>query len=77
MTDIQLEMMTDIDMFQFIEKRMRGGILYIANGYGEANNKYMSNYDSSRPSTYIMYLDGNNLYGRLCHDAYQQEDSNG
>lgn len=55
--------MTDIDMFQFIEKVMRGGISYIDNRYGQANNKYMSGYDKSRPSKHIMYLDANNLYG--------------
>ena len=63
MTDIKLELMTDIDMFQFIEKGMRGGISYIANRYGEANNKYMKKYDEKAPSKYIMYLDANNLYG--------------
>ena len=63
MTDIKLELMTDIDMFQFIEKGMRGGISYIANLYGKANNKYMKSYDEKAPSKYIMYLDANNLYG--------------
>ena len=63
MTDIKLELMTDVDMFQFIEKGMRGGISYIANRYGEANNKYMKDYDKNKPSKYIMYLDANNLYG--------------
>ena len=63
MTDIKLELMTDIDMFQLIEKGLHGGISYIANRYGKANNKYMKGYDEKAPSKYIMYLDANNLYG--------------
>ena len=56
MTGIKLDLMTDIDMFQFIEKGLRGGISYIANRHGEANNKYMSGYNPEKPSKYIMYL---------------------
>ena len=56
MTGVTLELMTDIDIFQFIEKGMCGGISYIANRYGKPNNKYKKNYK------YIMYLDANNLY---------------
>ena len=63
MTGIKLELMVDIDMFQFIEKGMRGGTSYIANRYGKANNRYMKEYDEKAPSKYIMYLDANNLYG--------------
>ena len=63
MTNIKLDLMTDIDMFQFIEKGLRGGISYIANRYGKANNKYMKDYNEKAPSKYIMYLDANNLYG--------------
>ena len=63
MTNIKLELMTDIDMFQFIEKGMRGGISYIANRYGKANNKYIKDYNETLSSKYNMYLDANNLYG--------------
>ena len=63
MTDIQLELMIEVDMYQFIEKGMRGGVSYIANRYGKANNKYMKECNEKAPSKYIMYLDANNLYG--------------
>ena len=63
MTGIKLELMTDIDMYQFIEKGMRGGVSYIAHRYSKANNKYMPEYDATKPSKHIMYLDANNLYG--------------
>ena len=63
MTDIKLELMTDTDMFQSIEKGTCGGNSYIANRYGGANNKYMKEYKKEKPSKYIQYLDANNLYG--------------
>ena len=50
-------------MYLFIEKGLRGGISYIAKRYPKANNKYMCDYDSNKPSTFITYLDKNNLYG--------------
>ena len=63
MTKINLDLISDIEMQLFIEKGMRGGISYIAHRYAKANNKYMKNYNDKEGSSYIMYLDANNLYG--------------
>ena len=63
MTSIKLEKVSDIGMYLFIEKGTRGGISYIAKRYAKANNKYMNDYDQEKPSTFITYLDKNNLYG--------------
>ena len=53
MANIKLELMTSVDMFQFIEKGMRGGVSYIGNQYGKANNKYMKEYDDNAPSEIV------------------------
>ena len=63
MTSINLELINDIDMHLFIEKGKRGGISYIANRYMKANNPYMKCYNPEDDTTYIIYLDANNLYG--------------
>ena len=63
MTDIQLELLNDVNMLLMFEKGIRGGISIISNRYGEANNKYMKGYNKNKPSKYLMYLDANNLYG--------------
>ena len=63
MTSVKLEKISNIDMYLFIEKGLRGGISYIAKRYSEANNKYMKNYDPTKLSKHIEYLDKCNLYG--------------
>ena len=63
MTGIKLDLISDIDMHLFVEKRMRRGISYISKRHSKANNNCMKCYDSSKESKFIMYLDANNLYG--------------
>ena len=63
MTGVNIELLTDVDKLLMIEKGIRGGISIISNRYGEANNKYMKDYDKTRASKFLMYLDANNLYG--------------
>ena len=50
-------------MYLFTEKGLRGGISYIIKRYAKANNKYTRDDDPKKPSTFITYLDMNNLYG--------------
>ena len=52
MTGIKLEKINNIDTHLFIEKGMRGGILYISKRYAKADD-----------NNTIMYWDANNLYG--------------
>ena len=63
MTGVKLEKISDIDKDLFIDNGLRGGISYIAKRYAKANDKYMNDYDPKKPSTFISYLDMNNLYG--------------
>ena len=46
-----------------IEKRIKSGICEATYRYAKANNKYMKKYDKNIESSYIEYLDANNLYG--------------
>jgi len=62
-TGVELELLTDLDMHLFIERGMRGGISMVGKRYAKANNPLVEGYNPAEPTTYITYLDANNLYG--------------
>ena len=63
MTEIELELISDTDMYFFLEKEMTGGISHIAERFSKANSKCMELHIDNKPRKYIMYLDPNNLCG--------------
>ena len=49
-------------MLLTVEKGIRGGICHAIHRYAKANNKYMKNCYKNKESSYIQYLDANNLH---------------
>ena len=63
MTEVELELLTDLDIYLFNEEGLRGEISMITNRFSKANNSYVPDYDPTQENSYVMYFDANNLYG--------------
>ena len=71
MTGIELELSSDVDMFLFFKRLVRGGISMISNRHGKANNPYMGNkFKPNKLIRYLMYFDANNLYGFIMCEKF-------
>ena len=62
-TKVELELLTDPEAYLMVERGMRGGIATISTRHAVANNPEVADFDPSIPTSYITYLDANNLYG--------------
>ena len=56
-TGIELELLHGEDLYNMIEKGLRGGM--VQSTYKDVGEDY----DRTKPASYISYLDANNLYG--------------
>ena len=62
-TEVELELITDVDMLLMVEKGIRGGICHAVLRYAKANNNYMKDYNKYDEESFLQYDDANNLYG--------------
>ena len=60
---IELELLTDVEMMPDYENAIGGVITRAICHYGEANNKYMRDYDETKECIFIQYLEFNSHYG--------------
>ena len=60
---VKLDLLTDVDMLLMVEKGMKEGICHAIDRYAKSNKKDMKNYDENEESSFIEYLDANNLHG--------------
>ena len=67
-SSLTLELLSDINQYLFIIKGIRGGMSMVSERYALTNNKYVEGYNSSKSSSFILYLDANDLYGRAMQE---------
>lgn len=62
-TKVELDLISDIEMYQMLENGIRGGLAQCSLRHAKANNVYLSDYDDNVPDSYLVYMDCVNLYG--------------
>ena len=64
MTQVELELICEgnMEMFRFFERQIRGGVASVFRRFSQANNKFQEDFDPTKPSKFIVYLDANSLY---------------
>ena len=77
-TGQELELISDREKYDFVEKDKRGGISTVTHRYAKANNPYLGKlFNPRNPSVYLPYSDANNLYGWRCFNRYPSAILNG
>ena len=63
MTKIEWELLCDPEQFPFVENSIRGGVSVVSHRHATANNEFVPNYKPNDPTSWILFVGANNLYG--------------
>ena len=69
LTGVELDLLTDIDMYEMVEKGIRGGYAGVIQRCARANNPYMSKYDPNMETSFLFYIDQNSLYSYIMQES--------
>jgi hypothetical protein len=69
LSGMKVDLISDPEIYLFLENSIRGGVSTISNRYASANDPRLPTFDSTKPPSYITYLDVNNLYGHAMTQA--------
>ena len=70
-----IHLITDPEMYRMIQPNIRGGIVHASVRFARANNKLLGSlYDPTKPTSYILYVDANNLYGWAMSQAMPDDE---
>jgi hypothetical protein len=73
-TKVELDLLSDPDMYNFFEKGIRGGVSMISTRHAKANNPMCDDYNPDEKNSWIMYWDANNLYGWAMNESLPMSD---
>ena len=63
MTNIELELLFYLEQFLFVKNSIRRGVSVVSYRHSTANNEFVPNYKPNDPTSWILFVDANNLYG--------------
>ena len=73
MTKVQLDLISNVEMYLFFQEDIRCNVCHIFKRYSKTNNKYLLCYDPKKPTKYIIYLEKSNLYSHSMSKSFQTE----
>ena len=60
---MELELLCNPEKFPFVQNSIRRGVSVVSHRRATANNEFVLDYNLDDPTSWILFVDANNLYG--------------